>query len=218
MKKSKYKIADHLYRCECGREFDNPQSLNAHLSHCKHHHKCVGTEIKKRPHEIDGGMSGWDKFSDEEKRKMHARAMNTLRKMYKENKYESVWKNKHLPEYVKEKQRISMLKHIEEECKQHITPRYSKKSIQFIEKLNKEKNWHLQHAENGGEKFVCGYWVDGYDKNLNIVFEYDEPHHYENVEQNILKEKDLLRQQYIIGVLKCDFYRYNEYLNLFYKV
>jgi len=51
----------------------------------------------------------------------------------------------------------------------------------------------LQHAENGGEFEVAGYYLDGYDKNLNIAFEYDEPGHYEDVINNILNKRDIER-------------------------
>jgi len=35
---------------------------------------------------------------------------------------------------------------------------------------------------NGGEHFIpeLGYWVDGYDKNKNIVIEYYETRHHKN--------------------------------------
>ena len=96
--------------------------------------------------------------------------------------------------------------------------RYSHKACKFIENLNKEKGWNLQHAENGGEYSICGYFVDGYDKERNIVFEYDERAHYKDRENNILKDKDIQRQQNIINELHCEFWRYNEYLNLLYKI
>ena len=63
-----------------------------------------------------------------------------------------------------------------------------------------------------------GYWLDGYDKNLNIVFEYDEPKHYIDKENNILRDYDIKHQTRIIEKLKCEFWRYNEYLNLLYRV
>ena len=72
--------------------------------------------------------------------------------------------------------------------------------------------------ENGGEFKICGYFVDGYDKDLNIVFEYDEPKHYIDIENNLLKDKDIQRQNIIINKLNCSFWRYNEKLNLLYKV
>ena len=76
----------------------------------------------------------------------------------------------------------------------------------------------MQHAENGGEITCGGYFLDGYDSKRNIVFEYDEPKHYVDIDNNILSDKDIERQNFIIEKLDCDFYRYNEALNLFYKV
>ena len=32
----------------------------------------------------------------------------------------------------------------------------------------------MQHALNGGEVRIGNYWVDGYDKENKIIFEYDE--------------------------------------------
>lgn len=97
-------------------------------------------------------------------------------------------------------------------------PRYSKKSIEYIQNLNEVNNWNLQHAENGGEYEVDGYFLDGYDKELNIAFEYDEKRHYSDPVNNILSERDIERQEFIIKKLGCKFYRYNEYLNYFYCV
>ena len=65
---------------------------------------------------------------------------------------------------------------------------------------------------------MFGYWLDGYDKNLNIVFEYDEPKHYIDKTNNILRDYDIKRQNQIIKKLQCEFWRYNEYLDLLYKV
>lgn len=38
---SPYKLKSSLYKCECGREFSNPQSLNGHFSHCLIHRKGI---------------------------------------------------------------------------------------------------------------------------------------------------------------------------------
>ena len=95
---------------------------------------------------------------------------------------------------------------------------YAKRACEYINKLNIKKKWNLQHAENGGEVYCLGYWLDGYDKEKNIVFEYDEPKHYKDVQNNILNDKDIQRQQNIINKLHCEFWRYNEFLNLLYKV
>ena len=92
------------------------------------------------------------------------------------------------------------------------------KCILFIDNLNTKNKWNLQHAENGGEIQITGYFLDGYDKELNIAFEYDEPKHYKDVENNILKQRDIERQKYIIEKLQCRFFRYNEKLDLLYEV
>ena len=51
-----------------------------------------------------------------------------------------------------------------------------------------KKNEDGQYEFNGGEIVVSGYSLDGYDKEKNIVFEYDEPKH------NILSIKKSLYQ------------------------
>jgi len=50
-----------------------------------------------------------------------------------------------------------------------------------------------------------GYWVDGYDKEKNVVLEVDESFHFD-IEGN-LKEKDIQRQKEITEFLKCKFIR-----------
>ena len=70
---------------------------------------------------------------------------------------------------------------------------FSKKACEYINNLNNEMGWNLIHALNGGEKQVCGYFLDGYDEELNIAFEYDEKHHYIDVYNNILCERDIRR-------------------------
>ena len=56
-------------------------------------------------------------------------------------------------------------------------PMYNVKSISIIERYGKENSYNFQHAENGGEVQVIGYFVDGYDKERNVVIEYYEKHH-----------------------------------------
>lgn len=93
---------------------------------------------------------------------------------------------------------------------------FNPKACEYFDKLNEEKGWNLQHALNGGEISVIGYSLDAYDKERNIVIEYDEPIHYHITGE--LKDKDLQRQKNIISFLKCQFYRFNErtgQLNIF---
>lgn len=83
---------------------------------------------------------------------------------------------------------------------------YNPAACHYFDGLNKEKGWNLQHAENGGEVQMRGYFVDAYDKNRNIVVEYDEPSH----DAPSKSKKDKVRQSEIISHLGCKFYRYKE--------
>ena len=84
-------------------------------------------------------------------------------------------------------------------------PNANPNACTYMDNLKPEYNF--QHAMNGGEFRVCGYSVDGYDKEKNVVFEYDEPQHYSN---GNLKEHDVKRMEEIKGELRCKFLRYDE--------
>ena len=86
-----------------------------------------------------------------------------------------------------------------------VFPTFNRNACEYLDKLNKEKGWNLQHALNGGEYFILGYWVDGYDKEKNIVVEYDEPFH--NKPCRMLKDKK--RMEEIKRSLQCRFLRYD---------
>ena len=95
---------------------------------------------------------------------------------------------------------------------------YNPKACKYFDALNQQNGWSIQHAKNGGEYNICGYFVDGYDKDKNLVVEYDENYHY--VLKNghwVLRDKDIKRMNTIKTRFGCDFYRYNEVLNEFKK-
>ena len=74
-----------------------------------------------------------------------------------------------------------------------------------------------KHAKNNNaEEMILWYYPDGYDKEKNIVFEYDESHHY--YKDGSLKSKDIKRQKEIIKHTNCNFYRYDEKRNRLYEV
>ena len=81
--------------------------------------------------------------------------------------------------------------------------RFNPRACHIIEEYGKEHGYNFQHALNGGEYYIkeLGYWVDGYDKEKNVVIEYQEKHH----NQNKNKEKDLKRKEKIVSLLKCKF-------------
>ena len=91
---------------------------------------------------------------------------------------------------------------------------FNPNACKYIDALNEKMGWHLQHALNGGEVTAGPYFLDGYDKELNIAFEYDERKHHCKKK----RKHDLVKQNYIINVLKCKFYRFDENLDLLYEV
>ena len=54
-----------------------------------------------------------------------------------------------------------------------------------------------------------GYFADGYDKDNNIWYEWDEKEHFNY--DGTLKQKDILRQKEIEEFLKCHFIRIKEF-------
>lgn len=113
--------------------------------------------------------------------------INTGRKQSKEER-----KNK----------RIAHLKRIEN-LGIKVFPNFNNDSILIIEQYGKDHGYNFQHAKNDGEYHIkeLGYFVDGYDKNKNVVIEY-----YETAHGYIEKiEKDKIRKQEIIDFLKCEF-------------
>jgi len=94
------------------------------------------------------------------------------------------------------------------------SPMFNRRACEYFDKLNEELEWNGQHALNGGEIVLAGYFVDFYDKTRNIVVEYDEPHH----EKPSVKSKDVRKQEDIIRSTDCQFFRYSEKYNKFYEV
>ena len=123
-------------------------------------------------------------------------------------------KGKIRSEESKEKMRLSVIRRFERDG---IIRSYNPKACDFIDKLNTKFGCHLQHAKNGGEIQMCGFFVDGYDKEKNIIFEYDESHHYKS--DGSLKNKDNNRQMLLINRVKPRrFIRYNEKIQKLYDV
>jgi hypothetical protein len=88
----------------------------------------------------------------------------------------------------------------------HFVPSYNQKSIIYLDQISEKLNIPIQHALNSGEKKFVRYHIDGYIEQYNICIEWDEPHH-NNKKQ---KEKDLIREQYLIENHECKIVRINE--------
>ncbi len=140
------------------------------------------------------------KFSDEHKQNLSIAG----KKLYK-NGYIHPMQGKKHSDKTREKQRLSRLKDIEKKygiaC-----PNYSLNACKFFDWLNQEFNLNGQYALNKGEYHIkeLGYFLDYYESDLNLVIEWDEPHH------KYKKEKDKIRQQEITDFLNCTFIRIKE--------
>ena len=92
---------------------------------------------------------------------------------------------------------------------------FNPSACQFMDNFGIKYGYNFQHALNGGEVNLHGFLMDGYDKEKNIIFEYDEPaHHYKRI-----REKDIYKQKIIIEkICPTMFFRYDEKNNRLYDV
>lgn len=174
--------------CKCGKllKYSCRQSLN--LAN-KHNSMCRNCATKQSARFID-------------------RTYQTTRRYKKmmSEKIKRAWKSSknYGSDSHREKLRIAKLNQIRIQGTQRT---YNPNACKFIEKFGKINGYDFQHAMNGGEVIVCGYSLDGYDKEKNVVFEYDEPKH------NIfsMKKSDKIREEKIINRIRpLAFFRYNE--------
>ena len=84
-----------------------------------------------------------------------------------------------------------------------VIPSFNKEACKLFDDIMIKDGIFIQHAMNGGEYYIkeLGYWLDGYDKENNVAYEFDEEYH------KYKKERDLKRQQEIEKFLGCSFIR-----------
>ncbi len=110
----------------------------------------------------------------------------------------------------REKMRIAALNRIRI---QGIIVAFNPNACKFIEEFGKKNGYNFQHALNGGEICLSGFPVDGYDKDKNIIFEYDESHHHNNKR----REKDKYKEKCIVEKIQPKmFIRFDEKNNRLY--
>lgn len=152
-------------------------------------------------------------LSDEHKNKISKGVLNSekhkmaMKCKIRSKKISNYQKNRIVSEETKKLQRLNTIKRITLLFGGEFHPSFNKKACEYFNLLMLETNTHIQHALNGGEYHIeeLGYWVDGYDKVNNIVYEFDEKHHFN--EDGNLKLKDIQRQKLITEHLKCKFIR-----------
>lgn len=94
-------------------------------------------------------------------------------------------------------------------------PNHNPFSCEIFDEISKITGTKISHARNGGEFYIqsLGYWVDGYDSEYNIVYEWDEPRKFNS--DGSLKESHIARESRIQSELNCKIVRIQE--NRFYS-
>lgn len=135
------------------------------------------------------------------------------------NGYKNPFYNKTHSAESRRKMRVSFIKRILSARNNgyQTFPNYNTNACEHFDKLIKETGCHIQHALNGGEFYIekLGYWVDGYDKENNVVYEWDERQHFNK--DGTLKDKDILRENEIKTFLNCKFIRIKDPRSIFYN-
>jgi len=83
-----------------------------------------------------------------------------------------------------------------------LTPRIGSNERSCLNELQNLINYQILRQQ----KFI-GFFLDGYIKELNLVIEFDESHHFQN---GILLEQDQFRQKELTTHLNCIFFRIKE--------
>lgn len=162
--------------------------------------KIHSEEHKKKLSEAHKGQI----VSEETRKKISETLKNPSKEMRK--KMSKAQKGRKHSKESRKKMRLAAINRIKKNSGQ-ISPNYNPEACKLIEKYGIRNGCDFQHAENGGEFYIkeLGYWVDGYDREKNIVIEIDESHHFDF--DGNLNIKDLERQQEIIDFLGCEFIR-----------
>lgn len=102
--------------------------------------------------------------------------------------------------------RVQMIERLQK-THRNFHPGYNTKACTLFDNIMEFMGIKIQHALNGGEYHIkeLGYFVDGYDKENNVVFEYDERAHYDVYGH--LNERDIRKQIEIENFLNCRFIR-----------
>ena len=137
-----------------------------------------------------------DKISKTKKGKSNKSAVNKMKKTVKK-RWES---NDKTAQLIRKKQRLSAIRYISKNKfnNKGLQPRIGRNEKEILDQLEFDLNISIERQFQ-----VDGFFLDGYCKKKNIVFEVDEPHHFKPK----FMEKDRLKQLYIKNKLYCTFQR-----------
>ncbi len=167
----------------------------------KRNKKWLGkTHLEKTKRKMSESHKG-KTHSEETKRKLSESkkgktlSEETKRKMSENNA--RYWKDKKLSEETKRKMRLSRIENIEIHKLNggQLTPNYNPVACEIIRWFNMYYDFNFQHAENGREICIDGYFPDGVDGKQKTIIEIDEKHHFDK--DGNLRKKDIKRQKYL---------------------
>jgi len=176
----------------------------------KHRLEKLGKAGTPRTEEAKQKLREWHKNSMTDEIRQRRDAWKHNMSADTKNKLRACRIGKEASEITREKLRIIRLEKVRE---MGGFPSFNKTACDFMDGLVGKLGFQFRHAMNGGEVAICGYSVDGYDEDKNVVFEYDESRH-ENLTR---KEKDMRREKRMRDKIGCEIIRYSERFNRLYK-
>ena len=199
-----YNSNTSTYNCECGYIATNSQSLNAHFSHCKIHR-----EINEKDNSSDywnkrnhiGEMSGWNKFTDDEKKEIHNKSINTIKEKHKNGENISFYKghehSKDTKILLSNKRKINLENGIGNHW---ICPN--------IKRSYAEQYFYDYFKNNTDLDIQNNIWVDHYCLDFvldNYYFEVDGEQHYQSEEaiKNDQRRYEYLQKKGYILIDRC---------------
>jgi hypothetical protein len=174
----------------------------------KTYEEMYGYETAKRLKEQRAAMMRGRVVADSTRKKISLANSGRPCKEHLKRQFEVSMAGRHVSDETKKKQRLAMIANMQTKKRNGFSPNYNIKACKVFNELMSALNTNIQHAENGGEFYIkeLGYWLDGYDKDNNVAYEYDEK------KKNRTKKwaMHLKRQSEIENLLGCKFIRINE--------
>jgi len=85
-------------------------------------------------------------------------------------------------------------------------PWHNVEATKYLDLISEKLGLYIYHGENGEEKQMLRYWLDGYIQEYNIGIEWNEPAHYSKKG----RVEDQKKTNYILKNFDCPIYEINE--------
>jgi DNA-directed RNA polymerase subunit RPC12/RpoP len=187
---------------ECGDEIpykriyerDRAEKQNTNCPSCAHKGIIFSDERNKKMSKSKSGKNNsmYGIFGENNPNFGSKRSEETRKKMSESRK--GTFRSEETRERMRISGRKRRLREIKEKCGQ-IMPNHNPVACEIIRWFNMYYDFNFQHAENGGEICIGGYFPDGIDEKRKTIIEIDEPRHFNP--DGTYKQKDIQRQKYL---------------------